>query len=146
MVIRPKLRWFVVLAFAGLGGIALAQGRPHGRVFAALAAIPIAWVCWQRLSADERGITVINGVRPIRVPWAEISGFELGRTVWTDCLDVCRRDGTRVHIWVTLQSGRGSYSRGELSEIADELRSRQAVAAGTADQRFGAGEPDRAGM
>jgi hypothetical protein len=83
-----------------------------------------------RIAADADGVTVVNAVRRFRTPWSEIADFRVGRVAWSTCLDVVRRDGSRVHAWVVTSDSRSGYSDLRLGEIQDDLRARLARATG----------------
>ncbi len=127
MVVRPRMAITVATAFAFIGGGALVADSLWGL----LALLPIVWVLRMRLTADSDGVIVVNFVRTFRIPWAEISGFEIGRVLLSHSLDVCKNDGTRLHVWVaTMSGGRGDYSWSQVQEFATNLRHRRAKALG----------------
>ena len=126
------MRWYVVVIFAGLAVAALLLHGVTGILLAVLALVPIVLVRRARLSADESGLTVVNLLRRHRIPWSEISDFQLGRVARTICIDVCKRDGSRVHSWVATSCGDAVHQRQVIDGIAAELRRRLAHAnAGT---------------
>ena len=96
----------------------------------ALALLPVVVVHRMRLSADAFGVTVVNLLGRRRIRWAEISDFQMGRVALSTCLDVCKRDGTRVHSWVVTTTGAPAYSGAKVSSILTDLRQRLMLATG----------------
>jgi hypothetical protein len=124
MTVRARMRWFVAVFFAALCLDALLLHGVAGIVVAVLALLPIVLVRRARLSADASGVTVVNLLRRQRIPWSEIVDFRLGRVAFTTCLDVCKRDGSRVHSWVATSSGGTAYQQYVITGIAADLRDR----------------------
>jgi hypothetical protein len=122
--------WLITTVLGWLTAAALIAGSVY---WALVPGLFLIWVLRERVSADERGVTVVNLVRRFRIPWSEIAGFERGRVGLTSCLDVCKRDGKRVHIWVTVSGWRGDYFEGEVDGIAMKLRRLRAAAVGRAE-------------
>jgi hypothetical protein len=130
VTVHAKARWIVTLIFLGLGASALVRYGSTGVVLAVLALIPIVVVQRMRLSADAAGVTVVNLLRPNRTPWSEISDFRMGRVALSTCLDVCKRDRSRVHSWVVTTTGRGAYSGTTVDRVISDLRQRLMLANG----------------
>jgi hypothetical protein len=120
----------VTLIFLILGASALVSYGSAGVVLAVLALIPIVAAHRMRLSADASGVTVVNLLRPRRTPWSEISDFRMGRVALSTCLDVCMRDGSRVHSWVVTTTGRAAYSGVTVNRVISDLRQRLMLANG----------------
>jgi hypothetical protein len=112
--------------FALLGTLTLVdfRARTPGLVFAVLAVVPILVVQRMRLSADASGGTVVNLLRASRIEWSEISDFRMGRVALGTCLDVCKRDGTRVHAWIVTTTGYPAYSSTQVDSMISDLRLR----------------------
>ena len=122
--------WLIAAGLGGLTAAALIAGSVY---WALVPGLFLIWVLRERVSADERGVTVVNLARRFRIPWSEIVGFERGRVGFTSCLDVCKRDGKRVHIWVTVTGWRGDYFEGEVDGIAAKFGRLRATAVGLDD-------------
>jgi len=108
--------------------LVLYQVRASSLVLAALALVPVVAVHRMRLSVDASGVTVVNLLRRRRFPWAEISDFRMGRVALSTCLDVCKRDGTRVHAWVVTITGAVAYPGAKVESILTDLRQRLMLA------------------
>jgi hypothetical protein len=126
----------VTLVFVVLGALAVMRihSTTSGVVLAALALIPILVVHRMRLCADTQGVTVVNLGRTTRIPWPEISDFQMGRVALSNCLDVRKRDGTRAHSWVVTTTGAAAYSRDRVDTILSDLRERLMLATGESQQ------------
>lgn len=122
--------------FVILGALALVHYhlRASGLVLAALALVPIGVVHRMRLNADASGVTVVNLLRRRRIPWSEISDFRMGRIALSTCLDVCTRDGIRVHSWVVTTTEAAAYSRTKVDNIVSDLRQRLMLANGESQE------------
>jgi hypothetical protein len=64
----------------------------------------------------------VNLLRAHSVEWSEISDFGLGRVALGTCLDVCTRDGTRVHAWAVTSTGSAGYPSTRVDEMISDLR------------------------
>ena len=132
VVARARRRWTVTFSFLVLGAFALVVGHLGlaGIVVAVLALVPIIVVHRMRLSADAHAVTVVNLAAASRIPWSEISDFRMGRVALSTCLDVCKRDGTRIHSWVVTTTGAAAYSSSTADDIISDLRDRLMLATG----------------
>jgi hypothetical protein len=131
----------VVAAFGFIAGGAVIAGSLWGL----LALLPVAWVLRMRVAADAEGVTVVNFVRAVQVPWSEVAGFEPGRVFLSRSLDVCKNDGTRVHIWfATMSGGVGDYSPHQIQDFATKLARLRAEALGQLPVQAGAAELEQA--
>ena len=119
-----------------LGAFAVAHYhlRPMGLVLAAVALVGIGVVQRMRISADASGVTVVNLLRPRRIPWAAISDFRMGRVAMRSRLDVCTRDGIRVHSWVVTTTGLAAYTQAKVETILGDLRQRLMLANGESQE------------
>jgi hypothetical protein len=136
VVVYARTRWTVTLVFAVLGALAVVRthSTTSGVVLAALALVPIVVVHRMRLRADIQGVTVVNLGRATRIPWPEISDFQMGRVGLSTCLDVRKRDGTRSRSWVVTTTGAAAYSRDRVGAILADLRERLKLATGESQQ------------
>ena len=136
MVVRVRLRWPFTFAYVGLAVGALAAYRftIGGVGVATLALVSIIVVHRMRLEADASGVTVVNLGRPRHIGWGEISDFRRGRIAFGICLDICRRDLSRVHAWAVTATTAGAYSESEVFEIAVGLRHMLVLATGEIDE------------
>jgi PH (Pleckstrin Homology) domain-containing protein len=118
------LRWPFTFAYAGLAvGALAAYGLTIAGVgVAALALVSTIVMHRMRLVADASGVTVVNLGRRRHVGWGEISDFRRGRIASSTCLDICRRDLSRIHAWAVTATTAGAYSESEVFEIAVNLR------------------------
>jgi Bacterial PH domain len=133
MVVRPQGRRGAIAVFALVAAVAVVRGGALGFAIAALAAAGIVWVLRQRLTADGRGVTVVNVVRVLRVPWLEINDFRLRRMrpVMATCLEIDRHDGRPVRSWAVMTGTLyGGFSRARVNTILADLRRRHAFALG----------------
>lgn len=146
VVVHVRTRWLATLVFVALGVSALI--RLHFGVtalaLAALAGVPVVVVHRMRLTADDSGVTVVNLLARHRLPWTEIGDFRIGRIGLSTCLDVCRRDGSRVHAWAVTTSGVAAYSAGEVARILTDLRDRLVLATGESKEDIDARAIDEA--
>lgn len=130
------MRWPFTFAYVGLAVGALAAYRftIGGVGVATLALVSIIVVHRMRLEADAAGVTVVNLGRRRRIGWGEISDFRRGRIAFSICLDVCRRDLSRVHAWAVTATTAGAYSESEVFEIALNLRRMLVLATGEIEE------------
>jgi hypothetical protein len=146
MVVHVRTRWLATLVLVALGVSALI--RLHfgvtGLALAALAVVPVVVVHRMRLTADDSGVTIVNLLVRRRLPWTEIGDFRLGRVGLSACLDVCRRDGSRVHAWAVTTGGVAAYSAGEIARILTDLRERLVLATGESKEDIDARAIDEA--
>jgi hypothetical protein len=122
------------LTFLVLAVVAAGHGaRGLAYLLVALTVVVVAYLGRRpRLSADARGITVVNLLRTIRIRWNEVAGFGIGSTGTESCVAVRRSDGTAVNAWVLADDVRSGYTPEQLATIVGELRDRLAAAGGGA--------------
>jgi len=132
MTVYARTRWTATLMFVFLAALALIQFgvRTPSLVLAALAVVPILVVQRMRVRADASGVTVVNLLRAHSVEWSEISDFRLGRVALSTCLDVCTRDGTRVHACAVNTTGAAGYPSTRVDEMISDLRQKLMLANG----------------
>jgi hypothetical protein len=106
------------------------DGRTPGIVLAALLLLLILPVQRMRLSADASGVTVVNLLRAHRIEWSEITYLRLGRVALSTCLNVYKRDGTRVPAWVVTGTGAAAYPAPRVESVISDLRQRLMLANG----------------
>jgi hypothetical protein len=123
VVVHARTRWVLTAACAAVAALVLVRQHfaVRGIVVAAALAVPIVVIQRMRLAADEDGVTVVNLLRRRRVPWWEIDDFRLGHVGLSTCLDVCKRDGSRVHAWVVTLTGAAAFEPARVEAIRDEL-------------------------
>ena len=138
MVVRVRLRWPFTFAYVALavGASVVYRLTIVGVGIAALALVSIIVVHRMRLVADASGVTVVNLGRPRHIGWGEISDFRRGRIAFSICLDVCRRDLSRVHAWAVTATTAGAYSESEVFEIAVGLRRMLVLATGEVEEEL----------
>jgi hypothetical protein len=146
VVVRVRTRWIVGVIFAVLGASALSHYhlRLAGDVLAALALVPIVVAFRMRLAADDSGVTVVNLLRRVRIPWADIDGFRMGWVGLSTCLDVRLRDGRLLHAWVVTTTGAAAYSRKQSENVLGELRRRLARSKGETPEAANASDLEAA--
>jgi hypothetical protein len=146
MTVHARTRWTATAMFVLLAALALIQVGvgTQGFVLAALAVVPILVVQRMRLRADASGVTVVNLLRVHSVEWSEISDFRLGRVALSTCLDVCTRDGTRVHAWAVTATGSAGYPSTQVDSIISDLRQRLMLANGWSQAELDARATDAA--
>jgi hypothetical protein len=132
MIVYARTRWSATLICVLLGALALmlSRLRAPGLVLAASAVVPILVLQRMRLSADASGVTVVNLLRARHVEWSEIADFQMGRVALSACLDVCERDGRRVHAWVVTTTGRAAYPSSRVESVISDLRGKLMLANG----------------
>jgi hypothetical protein len=137
MTVHARTRWTATAMFVSLAALALIHVglRTHGFVLAALAVVPILVVQRMRLSADASGVSVVNLLRAHSVEWSEISDFRLGRVALSTCLDVCKRDGTRVHAWAAQLDARATDAALAAADRGDYQQASGLVADGRIGSR-----------
>jgi hypothetical protein len=87
-----------------------------------------------RLTANDRGITVVNLILTRRIPWRDVEGFAFEWAGFLSCLAIHRRDGRVVHAWVVTDDARNGYSSWQIEGIVHELRARQDGAGGAGER------------
>jgi hypothetical protein len=133
------------LTFLVLAVVAAGHGaRGLAYLLVALTVVVVAYLARRpRLSADARGITVVNLLRTIRIRWTEVAGFGVGSAGAESCVAVRRRDGTAVGAWVLADDVRSGYTPEQLASIVGDLRDRLAAAGGGASFDDVAESPSR---
>ena len=126
-----------------LGGAAVFLGLVgeiawlDGCLAALLGVIGAAWI-WSigvrpRLEVGPGGLVVINAVRTIEIPWAEVSSFDC-----QDSLVLCRRDGSSVMVAALPASGLRriiSATPGRVDRLAIQLNAYVAELSGPGSTR-----------
>jgi hypothetical protein len=133
MTVYARTRWPGTLLSIFMGVWAPAQFDlriPGMLAVFALAAVAVVVTQRMRFSADDSGVTVVNLLRARRIPWPEIGDFRLEGTFRRGCLEVCKRDGTRVRAWVVTPAGLAAYPRARLNSLILDLRQRLMLANG----------------
>ena len=75
--LRPDRTLFVVIAVMALGALPLALSAAW---FAPALLVPVAacvWVARARVVADDSTLEVCNGLAVVRMPWADVAGFQV---------------------------------------------------------------------
>lgn len=110
--------WWLWLAFAVVNLVDLAiQGRDHFSAVVAAIVVLITGVMYAcalrpRVVADDTGISLLNPLRDHHVPWAAVTGVDLGDTLQVHC---ARPGGTGEKIlysWAVQSSRRGRARAG----------------------------------
>jgi hypothetical protein len=131
VTVRATHRWILTASFGVIAAYILVLFGPSagGIALTGLPAVNIALVLCARLSADRTGVTVVNFWPGRRIPWTEIDDFRVGRSGRATCLDVWRRDGTRVHALVTTY-GLPWANAVDIDELVQRLRQVRATYTG----------------
>lgn len=74
-----------------------------------------------RVTADEHGLTVVNGLRVHDLEWAEVLGVSMGSGAPWPVLDLA--DGSTVQV-MGIQASDGDRARRALAELAALIRER----------------------
>ena len=120
-----------VLAVVVVGGmVVLAAAMPPDwalgdRVGLVVIALIIAWILHvlarSRVTADDRGLTVVNGLRAHEYEWAEVLGVSMAEGAPWPTLDVA--DGSAVAV-MGIQASDGDRARRAVAELATMVHER----------------------
>ncbi len=109
--------WWIWLAFAvaNLADLAV-QGRDHfaaevAAVIVAITGVMYACALRPRVVADDRGITLLNPLRDHYLPWAAVTGVDLGDTLQ---VHTQQPGGEKVLYSWAIQSSRRGRARAEM--------------------------------
>jgi hypothetical protein len=130
VTVYSSRRWQIfALALPAAAFWAFAIGGKGGVWFAALLlGVGLVVLRRPRLSADERGLTIVNLVRTRHVPWTDVA--RLGTSDSELGLAVQLGDGRILHAWVLTANPRSSYPLARREQILAEVGQLQARATG----------------
>lgn len=117
-----------VVVVAGMAALAVAMPSPWGlgdRIGFVVIGLIVAGVLHilarSRVTAGERGLTVVNGLRTHELEWAEVLGVSMGRGAPWPVLDLA--DGSTVPV-MGIQGSDGERAQRALAELAALIRER----------------------
>jgi hypothetical protein len=127
---RARVIPYVLAVVVVAGMVVLAVAMPPNwalgdRIGLVVIGLIIAWVLHvlarSRVTADDRGLTVVNGLRTHRLEWAEVLGVSMGEGAPWPTLDVA--DGSVIPV-MGIQSSDGDRARRAVAELAAMVHER----------------------
>jgi Bacterial PH domain len=130
---RPRRARVIPYALAAVvvaGMVVLAVGMPSNwglgdRIGLVVIGLLVAWVLHLlgrcRVTADDRGLTVVNGLRTHEYEWAEVIGVSMAEGAPWPTLDLA--DGSAVPA-MGIQASDGDRARLAVAELAEVIHER----------------------
>ncbi len=117
-----------VVVVAGMTALAVALPSPWGlgdRIGFVVIGLIVAGILHilgrSRVTADEHGLTVVNGLRTHDLEWAEVLGVSMNSGAPWPVLDLA--DGSTVQV-MGIQASDGDRARRAVAELAELIRER----------------------